>query len=44
MADEQGKLRWEKVTENKIWTLSGNKQTIIYCESVGKKRIPQALS
>lgn len=42
--DEQGKLRWDSLTSNKVWTLAGQKHLLIFCESVGKKRVPQAMT
>ena len=42
--DEQGKLRWDSLTSTKVWTLAGQKHFLIFCESVGKKRVPQAMT
>lgn len=42
--DENGKLQWQHLTNNKVWALAGYKQWMVLCESVGKKRVPQSLT
>lgn len=29
--DEKEKLKWEPLTQNKVWALSGHKNTVVYC-------------
>lgn len=41
--DEQGKLHWQHVTSDKIWYAAGNKSSLIYIQSVTKKKLPQAM-
>lgn len=31
LVDEQGKLKWEHITFNKVWTVAGNKNILFFC-------------
>jgi alpha-tubulin suppressor-like RCC1 family protein len=38
--DEHNKLKWEPLTNNKVWVLAASKSTLVYCESMGGKQRP----